>query len=54
LTTQAARALFAARTGGSGELMSLTVAIARQLSRTGNLIQIYSAPEIFESRLESR
>lgn len=38
----------------SSKIMSLTVAIARQLSRTGNLIQIYSAPEIFESRLESR
>jgi hypothetical protein len=29
----------------------LTVAIAQHLSRTGNLIQIYSDPAIFESRL---
>ncbi len=29
----------------------LTVAIAQHLSRTGNLIQIYSDPEIFEQRL---
>jgi hypothetical protein len=29
----------------------LTVAIAQHLSRTGSLIQIYSDPEIYESRL---
>ncbi|MEW6273494.1 MAG: hypothetical protein AB1689_29800 [Thermodesulfobacteriota bacterium] len=29
----------------------LTVAIAQHLSRTGNLIQIYSDPDIFASRL---
>lgn len=35
------------------KVMNLTVAIAQHLSRTGNLIQIYSDPEIFESRLNS-
>lgn len=33
------------------KIVELTVAIASHLSRTGNLIQIYSDPEIFESRL---
>lgn len=33
------------------KLVELTVAIAQHLSRTGNLIQIYSDPEIFASRL---
>ncbi|HVL35106.1 MAG TPA: hypothetical protein VM489_05475, partial [Burkholderiales bacterium] len=32
-------------------VVELTVAIAQHLSRTGNLIQIYSDPAIFESRL---
>lgn len=31
--------------------VKLTVAIAQHLSRTGDLIQIYSDPQIFESRL---
>jgi len=31
--------------------LNLTVEIARHLSRTGNLIQIYSDPDLFESRL---
>ena len=35
------------------KVVQLTVAIAQHLSRTGNLIQIYSDPEIFESRLAS-
>jgi hypothetical protein len=34
--------------------ISLTVAIARHLSRTGELIQIYTDPPLFESRLSSR
>jgi hypothetical protein len=33
------------------QAVRLTVAIARHLSRTDNLIQIYSDPAIFESRL---
>jgi hypothetical protein len=33
--------------------LKLTVAIAQHLSRTGDLIQIYSDPQIFESRLGS-
>ena len=33
------------------KVVQLTVAIAQHLSRTGNLIQIYSDPAIFESRL---
>jgi hypothetical protein len=33
------------------KIVQLTVAIAQHLSRTGNLIQIYSDPEIFESGL---
>jgi hypothetical protein len=33
------------------KVVYLTVAIAQHLSRTGNLLQIYSDPEIFESRL---
>lgn len=33
--------------------VQLTVAIAQHLSRTGDLIQIYSDPQIFESRLLS-
>jgi hypothetical protein len=33
------------------KVVYLTVSIAQHLSRTGNLIQIYSAPEFFESKL---
>jgi hypothetical protein len=33
------------------KVVKLTVAIAQHLSRTGDLIQIYSDPQIFESRL---
>ena len=33
------------------KVVYLTVAIAQHLSRTGNLIQIYSDPEMFEDRL---
>ena len=33
------------------KVVYLTVAIAQHLSRTGNLSQIYSDPEIFEARL---
>jgi hypothetical protein len=33
------------------KVMNLTVAIAQHLSRTGNLIQIYSDPELFEARV---
>jgi hypothetical protein len=33
------------------KVVYLTVAIAQHLSRTGNLIQIYSDPETFEARL---
>lgn len=33
------------------KVMNLTVSIAQHLSRTGNLIQIYSDPEIFEEKL---
>ena len=36
------------------KVVELTVAMAQHLSRTGNLIQIYSDPEIFASRLEAR
>jgi hypothetical protein len=36
------------------KVVYLTVAIAQHLSRTGNLIQIYSDPEIFEARLPKR
>ena len=36
------------------KVVQLTVAIAQHLSRTGNLIQIYSDPEIFESRISRR
>ena len=34
--------------------VKLTVSIAQHLSRTGDLIQIYSDPQIFEGRLHSR
>jgi hypothetical protein len=33
------------------KVVRLTVAIAQHLSRTGNLIQIYSDPETFEARV---
>jgi hypothetical protein len=33
------------------KMVELTVAIARHLSRTGNLIQIYSDPGIFEAQI---
>ncbi len=33
------------------KVMNLTVAIAQHLSRTGNLIQIYSDPETFDAQL---
>lgn len=36
------------------KVVYLTVAIAQHLSRTGSLIQIYSAPDIFEARLAGR
>jgi hypothetical protein len=35
----------------SSKVVSLTVAIAQHLSRTGNLIQIYSDPETFDARV---
>ena len=34
------------------KVVYLTIAIAQHLSRTGNLIQIYSDPGLFESKLE--
>jgi hypothetical protein len=34
----------------SSKSVELTVAIAQHLSRTGNLIQIYSDPSLFEAR----
>jgi hypothetical protein len=33
------------------KVLYLTVAIAQHLSRTGNLLQIYSDPEIFDARV---
>jgi len=35
------------------KMVELTVAIARHLSRTDHLIQIYSDPVIFETQLEA-
>ncbi len=35
-------------------LTVLTVAVAQHLSRTGNLIQIYSDPELFQQRMAAR
>jgi len=35
------------------KVVYLTVAIAQHLSRTGNLIQIYSDPETFDARVAS-
>jgi len=36
---------------GGSKVLQLTVAIAQHLSRTGNLIQIYSDAEIFNNKL---
>jgi hypothetical protein len=36
------------------KVVELTVAIAQHLSRTGNLIQIYSDPETFSERVSAR
>ena len=33
------------------KVVNLTVEIAQHLSRTGNLIQIYSDPEMFDARV---
>ena len=38
---------------GSVRITSLTVAIARHLSRTDRLIQIHSDPAVFETQLEA-
>jgi hypothetical protein len=35
------------------KVVELTIAIAQHLSRTGNLIQIYSDPEAFEDRVRA-
>jgi hypothetical protein len=35
------------------KVVELTIAIAQHLSRTGNLIQIYSDPETFEDRVRA-
>ncbi len=35
----------------ASKVVSLTVAVAQHLSRTGNLIRIYSEPETFNSKL---
>jgi hypothetical protein len=35
---------------GSSKSVELTIAIAKHLSETGNLIQIYSVPALFEAR----
>lgn len=35
------------------KVVELTIAIAQHLSRTGNLIQIYSDPETFEERVRA-
>ena len=39
---------------GDSKVIQLTVAIAQHLSRTGNLIQIYSDPEIFGRKLNNK
>jgi hypothetical protein len=39
---------------GDSKVLQLTVAIAQHLSRTGNLIQIYSDAEIFSSKLNRK
>jgi hypothetical protein len=38
---------------GGSKVLQLTVAIAQHLSRTGNLIQIYSDPEAFNLKLNN-
>jgi hypothetical protein len=38
---------------GGSKVLQLTVAIAQHLSRTGNLIQIYSDPETFHLKLNN-
>jgi hypothetical protein len=38
---------------GDSRVLQLTVAIAQHLSRTGNLIQIYSDPAQFANKLEA-
>jgi hypothetical protein len=35
------------------KVVELTIAIAQHLSRTGNLIQIYSDPEVFDERVRA-
>lgn len=40
--------------GSDSKVLQLTIAIAQHLSRTGNLIQIYSDPEIFNSKLNNK
>lgn len=39
---------------GGSKVLQLTIAIAQHLSRTGNLIQIYSDPQIFNSKLNDK
>jgi hypothetical protein len=39
---------------GDSKVLQLTIAIARHLSRTGNLIQIYSDAEIFGGKLNNK
>ncbi len=39
---------------GGSRVVNLTLAIAQHLSRTGNLIQIHSDPQVFEARLAAR
>ena len=39
---------------GDSKVLQLTVAIAQHLSRTGNLIQIYSDSQTFNSKLPSK
>lgn len=38
---------------GGSKVMQLTISIAQHLSRTGNLIQIYSDAEMFNSKLNN-
>lgn len=39
---------------GASKVLQLTVSIAQHLSRTGNLMQIYSDPEIFNNKLNNQ
>jgi hypothetical protein len=39
---------------GESKVLKLTVSIAQHLSRTGNLMQIYSDPEIFNRKLNNQ